>query len=30
MVYLALTKETKPPCPNPPSKITESCDLNKC
>ena len=30
MVYLALTKETKLPCPNPCLKITESCDLNKC
>ena len=29
MVYLALTKETKPPCSNPRLKITESCDLNK-
>jgi hypothetical protein len=30
MVYLALTKETKEPCPSPRLKITESCDLNKC
>ena len=29
MVYLALTKETKEPCPSLPLKITESCDLNK-
>ncbi len=30
MVYLTLTKETKPPCPSPCLKITQSCDLNKC
>jgi len=30
MVYLVPTKETKPPCPNLPLKITESCNLNKC
>ena len=29
MVYLALTKETKEPCPSLQLKITESCDLHK-